>query len=73
MLVSDFHYDLPAELIAQHPSAVRGGSRMMTMARASGEFADRQFSDLPQLLRPGDLPALQEALDYAVLMSQHDE
>jgi S-adenosylmethionine:tRNA ribosyltransferase-isomerase len=61
MLVSDFHYDLPEELIAQHPPAVRGASRMMTLSRATGEFADKQFSDLPQLLEPGDLLILNDS------------
>jgi len=61
MLVSDFHYDLPEELIAQHPPAVRGASRMMTLSRATGDFADRQFTDLPQLLQPGDLLILNDS------------
>jgi len=61
MLVSDFHYDLPEELIAQHPPAVRGASRMMTLSRTTGDFADRQFSDLPQLLEPGDLLILNDS------------
>src|ERR1700730_3520611 len=61
MLVSDFHYDLPEELIAQHPPAVRGASRMMTLSRASGEFQDLPFADLPQLLQPGDLLILNDS------------
>jgi S-adenosylmethionine:tRNA ribosyltransferase-isomerase len=61
MLVSDFHYDLPEELIAQHPPAVRGSSRMMTLSRATGELADRKFSDLPALLQPGDLLVLNDS------------
>jgi len=61
MLVSDFHYDLPGELIAQHPPAVRGASRMMTLSRTTGDFADSQFADLPQLLQPGDLLILNDS------------
>jgi len=61
MLVTDFDYDLPEDLIAQHPPAVRGASRMMTLSRATGEFADRQFSDLPHLLQPGDLLILNDS------------
>jgi len=61
MLVSDFHYDLPEDLIAQHPPAVRGASRMMTLSRTTGKFADKQFSDLPQLLQPGDLLILNDS------------
>ena len=55
MLVSDFHYDLPEELIAQQPLADRAASRLLHLSAASGAFADRQFRDFPNLLRPGDL------------------
>jgi S-adenosylmethionine:tRNA ribosyltransferase-isomerase len=61
MLVSDFHYDLPEELIAQRPPAVRGSSRMLTLDRRSGAFADRLFADLPALLQPGDLLVLNDS------------
>jgi S-adenosylmethionine:tRNA ribosyltransferase-isomerase len=52
---TDFHYDLPESLIAQRPAAERRGSRLLLLDGASGEVDDRQFSDLPGLLRPGDL------------------
>jgi S-adenosylmethionine:tRNA ribosyltransferase-isomerase len=55
LLVSDFAYELPQELIAQTPPTARGTSRMMTLSRATGEFADRSFAELPKLLSPGDL------------------
>jgi S-adenosylmethionine:tRNA ribosyltransferase-isomerase len=58
MLVSDFHYDLPPELIAQHPPATRGASRMLMLSRSTGAFADHVFTELPQLLSPGDLLVL---------------
>jgi S-adenosylmethionine:tRNA ribosyltransferase-isomerase len=58
MLVSDFHHDLPEELIAQHPPATRGASRMLTLSRTTGEFADHLFTELPDLLAPGDLLVL---------------
>ena len=61
MLVSDFHYELPEELIAQHPPAVRGSSRMLTLDRRTGAFADRAFTDLPTLLQPGDLLILNDS------------
>jgi S-adenosylmethionine:tRNA ribosyltransferase-isomerase len=61
MLVSEFHYDLPPELIAQHPPAVRGASRMLTLDRRSGAFADHLFSELPQMLQPGDLLVLNDS------------
>jgi len=52
---SDFHYDLPSELIAQQPLAERTASRLLCLDGASGALRDRQFADLPQLLNPGDL------------------
>jgi S-adenosylmethionine:tRNA ribosyltransferase-isomerase len=61
MLVSDFHYDLPAELIAQHPPATRGASRMLLLDRRSGGFADHVFAELPRLLEPGDLLVLNDS------------
>ena len=51
--LSDFDFTLPQELIAQHPPAQRSGSRLLD-ARASS-LVDRQFTDLPNLLLPGDL------------------
>ena len=61
MLVSDFNYELPEELIAQRPPEVRGTSRMMTLDRRSGVFADRRFRELPSLLRAGDLLVLNDS------------
>jgi S-adenosylmethionine:tRNA ribosyltransferase-isomerase len=55
VLVSDFHFQLPEELIAQEPLAVRDGSRMLHLQQTSGRYSDRQFRDFPDLLRPGDL------------------
>jgi len=55
MLRSDFAYDLPAELIARHPAARRSESRLLHLDGASGAVADRRFTDLPSLLRSGDL------------------
>ena len=61
MLVSEFHYDLPPELIAQHPPATRGASRMLALSRSTGAFADHLFTELPQLLAPGDLLVLNDS------------
>ena len=52
---SDFHFDLPAELIAQRPLPRRSDSRLLHLARPGGAIADRAFRDLPALLRAGDL------------------
>jgi len=59
--VSDFDFHLPEELIAQQPPAVRGASRMLTLDRSSGYIADRHFTDLPELLQPGDLLVLNDS------------
>ena len=55
MLVSDFDYQLPDELIAQEPAADRASSRMLHLNRCSGVWEDRQFREFPELLRPDDL------------------
>jgi S-adenosylmethionine:tRNA ribosyltransferase-isomerase len=55
VLTSDFDFDLPDELIAQAPPAVRGGSRLLAIDRASGRLSHLQFTELPSLLRAGDL------------------
>ena len=55
MNTSDFHYDLPAELIAQAPLAQRSASRLLVADARDGSLVDRHFSDLPDYLRPGDL------------------
>ena len=55
MLVSDFHYDLPEELIAQQPLPDRAASRLLYLSPTSGMLEDLQFRDFPNLLRPSDL------------------
>jgi len=55
MLVSDFHYDLPAESIAQEPLADRSGSRLLHLDRTAQTWKDRKFREFPGLLRPDDL------------------
>ena len=54
MKTSDFYYDLPPELIAQHPAQKRDESRLLVYHRDSKQVEDRHFYDLPQYLRPGD-------------------
>ena len=55
MLLRDFDYPLPAELIAQQPLAERDASRLMVLGREAHSIEDRTFRELPQILRPGDL------------------
>jgi S-adenosylmethionine:tRNA ribosyltransferase-isomerase len=51
MDVADLEYELPPELIAQHPPARRGDSRLLVYDRASGEVRHRRFAELPVELR----------------------
>lgn len=51
---ADFAYDLPPELIAQHPAARRDESRLMVIDRTSGDIVHRHFYDVLDYLRPGD-------------------
>ena len=55
MRTDDFDYNLPEELIAQEPAAVRDECRLLVMDRAGGEVEDRIFKDIIDYLRPGDL------------------
>ena len=61
MLVSDFDFELPPELIAQQPPVERGGSRMLTLSRASGTWQDSWFDRLPELLTRGDVLVLNDS------------
>jgi S-adenosylmethionine:tRNA ribosyltransferase-isomerase len=53
--VRDFDFELPSELIAQEPSAERGGSRLLILNRATGAITDTFISTLPERLSSGDL------------------
>ena len=55
MKTSDFYYDLPEELIAQHPLDVRSNSRLMVLDKNDGSVLHRHFYDIKKLLVPGDV------------------
>lgn len=55
MQLTDFDYDLPAELIAQEPVSKRDASRMLVVHRNRGTFSDARFQDLPRHLRSRDV------------------
>jgi S-adenosylmethionine:tRNA ribosyltransferase-isomerase len=55
MRVADFSFELPDSLIARHPLAERRSSRLLTLDGPTGTLAHRQFTDLLEHLRPGDL------------------
>ncbi|MFK7976613.1 MAG: tRNA preQ1(34) S-adenosylmethionine ribosyltransferase-isomerase QueA [Halioglobus sp.] len=52
---SEFHYELPGDLIAQHPLPERDASRLLALDGSSGEVSHHAFSDITQFLTPGDL------------------
>jgi len=54
MLLSEFEYPLPEELIAQRPLPQRDASRMLVLHRSETRWEDRMFRDLPEYLGPGD-------------------
>ena len=55
MLVSDFDYRLPQELIAQEPLSDRAAARLLHLSRSDDRLDDLGFRDFAQLLRPDDL------------------
>ncbi|HEX4583088.1 MAG TPA: tRNA preQ1(34) S-adenosylmethionine ribosyltransferase-isomerase QueA [Acidobacteriaceae bacterium] len=61
MLVSQFDFTLPEELIAQEPPEKRGGSRMLLLDRAMGTWKDDVFAQFPQQLRAGDVLVLNDS------------
>ncbi|MCP4374763.1 MAG: tRNA preQ1(34) S-adenosylmethionine ribosyltransferase-isomerase QueA [bacterium] len=58
----DFDFELPAELIAQKPSAKRDASALLHLDRASGRWDDLGFNQLPQLLQRGDLLVMNDTM-----------
>jgi len=55
MLVKDFDYHLPQELIARHPAAQRDASRLMLLNRRTGQISEDRFGNIGSYLAPGDL------------------
>jgi len=58
--LEDLDYDLPAELVSQHPAARREDARMLVVERATGRLHDSRIAELPAWLRAGDALALNE-------------
>ena len=57
----DFWYDLPEELIAQHPSEVRDMARLMTVDRKTGGIGHHIFHDIVDMLNPGDVMVINDS------------
>ncbi len=60
MKVKDFYFDLPKELIAQHPLEKRVESRLMVLNKKSGEVEHKVFKDIIEYLNPGDCLVLND-------------
>jgi len=60
MRLSDFDYDLPPELIAQHPAGRRDASRVLTLDRETGLLGDLTVAGIASQFRPGDLLVLND-------------
>jgi len=75
MLVSDFHYDLPPDRIAQEPLADRAGSRVLHLRRPSRNgperWQDRRFREFPDLLRSDDLLVLNNTRVFPARLYGH--
>ncbi len=71
MLVADFDYHLPEELIAQEPLADRAASRMLHLDRAAGTRFDTAFREFPELLRADDLVVLNNTRVFAARLFGH--
>jgi S-adenosylmethionine:tRNA ribosyltransferase-isomerase len=61
MLLSEFDYHLPPDLIAQQPLEDRAASRMLVVDRARGRWQDRRFADFPEYLQSGDCLVLNDS------------
>ncbi len=61
MRTADFSFDLPPELIAQHPAPRRDASRLLVLNRADGHIEHRRFPDLLEFLRAGDVLVLNDS------------
>ncbi|MBX3731477.1 MAG: tRNA preQ1(34) S-adenosylmethionine ribosyltransferase-isomerase QueA [Verrucomicrobiae bacterium] len=61
MFTSDFHFELPPDLIARRPAPERDQSRLMVLPRDGGPLQHRVFAELPALLRAGDLLVLNDS------------
>jgi len=73
VLLSDFDYHLPEDLIAQEPLADRAASRMLVVDRKTGIWQDRTFRDLPSFLHPNDCLVLNDSRVFPSRLYGHRE
>lgn len=60
MKISDFDYQLPEELIADHPPTIRGTTRLLVLNRDSGAIDDSRYADIAHHVSPGDVVVLND-------------
>jgi S-adenosylmethionine:tRNA ribosyltransferase-isomerase len=71
MRVSEFDYELPPELVAQHPAAERAASRLLRLHAATGALEDLTFADLPGLVGPRDAMVLNDTRVIKARLTAH--
>lgn len=60
MLISNFHYNLPEELIAKYPPKVRGTSNLLVLEKESGDIEHKKYFNIPEYINKGDIIVLNE-------------
>jgi len=73
VLLSEFDYHLPEELIAQEPLVDRAASRMLVVDRKTGTWQDRSFREFPSFLHPGDCLVLNDSRVFPSRLYGHRE
>jgi S-adenosylmethionine:tRNA ribosyltransferase-isomerase len=71
MKMVDFTYDLPEELIASEPPAIRGDARLLTLDRSSGDWGDQRYGDFVNYLSAGDLVILNDTKVISARLMTH--
>ena len=73
LVTADFFYDLPEELIAQHPSAQRDASRLMVLDRENNTIDHKHFYDIIDYLRPDDVLVINDSKVIPARLYGHSE
>src|SRR5688500_12548541 len=71
MRISDFDFELPEELVAQHPPRQRGESRLLVLDRRTGAIQHTMFSRLPEFLHGGDRLVLNDTRVFPARLLGH--
>src|SRR5262245_53045603 len=71
MLISEFDYELPDDLIAQEPLAERDRSRMLVVDRVNGSWRDSSFAEFPTFLNAGDVVVLNNTRVFPARLIGH--